>query len=86
MLRSIAGAEKALQGDRMECVARWRRFLVSKDRPEWARPHFFAEGLGQWSESQPNDEPPLSPAVAAQRRDVVAMIRGGIGVQGVRKP
>ncbi len=48
MLRPLAQAEKALKGDRMECVARWRRFLAQADSSLWSRPARFAQGLGEW--------------------------------------
>ena len=48
MLRPISAAEKALNGDRMECVARWRRFLAAAERSEWSRPARFGQGLGEW--------------------------------------
>lgn len=38
----LLGAEEAL--------ARWRRFLASKEAAEWARPARFKQGLGQWAE------------------------------------
>jgi len=50
MLRSLAEAEKKLGGDRMECVARWRRFLAQADSSLWSRPARFAQGLGEWGE------------------------------------
>lgn len=35
-----------------DLAARWRRFLAAAERPEWARPARFRQGLGQWTQER----------------------------------
>ena len=57
MASALAKAEKALRGDRRECVTRWTRFLAQAQTSQWARPSRFAQGLGEWAR-----DPPPGPA------------------------
>ncbi len=47
MLRPLGKARTRL-GD-ADALERWRRFLKAADTSQWARPHRFLQGLGEWA-------------------------------------